>query len=64
MNITYWFTYLLDASMMVVGILMFGDGVKDEITGNILELAGYPEAAKLTMVVFIAIIPMTKTPLK
>jgi len=49
---------------MVVGILMFGDGVKDEITGNILELAGYPEASKVAMAVFIAIIPLTKTPLK
>lgn len=62
-NYTYWFTYLLDASMMVVGILMFGDGVKDEITGNILELTGYPEASKVAMAVFIAIIPLTKTPL-
>ena len=63
-NITYWFTYLLDASMMVVGILMFGDGVLDEVTSNILGLTGYPESSKVAMVIFIAIIPITKTPLK
>jgi vesicular inhibitory amino acid transporter len=63
-NITYWFTYLLDASMMVVGILMFGDGIMDEVTTNILELTGYPEGTKVAMVAFIAIIPLTKTPLK
>lgn len=63
-NITYWFTYLLDASMMIVGILMFGDDVKDEITANILALVGAPEGAKVAMVVFIAIIPLTKAPLK
>lgn len=63
-NITYWFTYLLDASMMVVGILMFGDGSMDEITSNILGLPGYPESSKVAMVVFIAIIAITKTPLK
>jgi vesicular inhibitory amino acid transporter len=63
-DITYWFTYLLDASMMVVGILMFGDGVMDEITSNILQLTGYPEGTKVAMAVFIAIIPLTKTPLK
>ncbi|KAA8896017.1 transmembrane amino acid transporter protein-domain-containing protein [Sphaerosporella brunnea] len=62
-NITYWLTYLLDASMMAVGILMFGDGVMDEITANVLELTGYPESAKVAMVVFISIIPLTKSPL-
>ena len=62
-NITYWFTYLLDASMMVVGFLMFGDTVMDEITANILSLPFYPAAGKVIMTVFIAIIPLTKTPL-
>jgi len=63
-NITYWFSYLLDASMMVVGILIWGDGVMDEITANVLSFSGYPESTKLAMVVIIAIIPITKTPLK
>jgi vesicular inhibitory amino acid transporter len=62
-DITYWFTYLLDVSVMVIGILMFGDGVKDKITANILAMTGYPKGTKVAMVVFIAIIPLTKTPL-
>jgi len=62
-DITYWFTYLLDTAMMVVGILMFGDDVKDEITANILAMTGYPKASKVAMVVFVAIIPLTKAPL-
>ncbi|KAL7271107.1 hypothetical protein RUND412_006163 [Rhizina undulata] len=64
-DITYSFTYFLDAGMAVVGLLMFGDGVKDEITANILEMggSGYPHALCVAMVVFIAIIPLTKTPL-
>ncbi|KAF8539089.1 transmembrane amino acid transporter protein-domain-containing protein [Trichophaea hybrida] len=62
-NITFWFSYLLDGSMMVVGLLIWGDGVMDEITANVLSFTGYPESTKLAMVVIIAIIPITKTPL-
>jgi len=36
----------------------------DEITSNILELPGYPAALSMAMVGFVAIIPLTKTPLK
>ena len=43
---------------------MFGDGVMDEITSNILEGSGYPAALSMAMVGFVAIIPLTKTPLK
>src|SRR5277367_5644111 len=42
---------------------MFGDGVKDEITANILETSGYPKTLSLLMSIFIAIIPLTKLPL-
>lgn len=49
--------------MAAIGILMFGDGVRDELTANIIEMTGYPEASKVAMVVFIAIIPITKMPL-
>lgn len=42
---------------------MFGDGVRDEITGNILETTGYPHALNILLVIFIAIIPLTKIPL-
>jgi vesicular inhibitory amino acid transporter len=63
-DITYIVTYVLDAGMAVIGLLMFGDGVLDEITLNVLGTEGYPEILKVFMVIFIAIIPLTKTPLK
>ncbi|EKG15973.1 Amino acid transporter transmembrane [Macrophomina phaseolina MS6] len=62
-NITYSFTFLLDLSMAVVGLLMFGDGVREEITSNILLTEGYPEALSLMIAIGIAIIPLTKVPL-
>ncbi|CUS11962.1 unnamed protein product [Tuber aestivum] len=62
-DITYSFTFILDMTLAITGILMFGDGVMDEITSNILELPGYPSALSMAMVGFVAIIPLTKTPL-
>ncbi|KAL8855214.1 MAG: hypothetical protein Q9221_000120 [Calogaya cf. arnoldii] len=38
--------------------------VRDEITSSILLTAGYPPAISVAMVVFIAVIPITKIPLK
>lgn len=34
---------------------MFGDGVRDEITANILETIGYPNVLNVLLVIFIAI---------
>ncbi|KAE8447382.1 hypothetical protein EG329_010796 [Mollisiaceae sp. DMI_Dod_QoI] len=62
-KITFTFTYLLDCATAVAGILMFGDGVMDEITANIINTSGYPRALSILMSVFIAIIPLTKVPL-
>lgn len=50
-------------ALAITGILMFGDGVADEITSNILALEGYPKGLSVAMVAFIAMIPLTKTPL-
>ncbi|KAI4095505.1 MAG: hypothetical protein LQ339_007192 [Xanthoria mediterranea] len=63
LNITFSFTYVIDASMAAVGLLMFGNSVRDEITSNILLTVGYPRAISVAIVVFIAIIPVTKIPL-
>lgn len=60
---TFSFTFLVDASVAVVGLLMFGDGVRDEITANILETTGYPDVLNVLLVIFISIIPLTKVPL-
>lgn len=50
--------------MAVAGLLMFGDGIRDEVTSNILLTKGYPKSVSILMVIFIAIIPVTKIPLK
>jgi vesicular inhibitory amino acid transporter len=42
---------------------MFGDGVGDEITSNILRTTGYPKVLTALMCASIAIIPLTKIPL-
>lgn len=55
--------YLLDTTTAVAGVLMFGDGVRDEITSNLLETTGYPRLLTLLMCAFIAVIPLTKIPL-
>ena len=63
-NYTYVFTYLLDCATAVAGYLMFGQKIRDEVTSNILRTPGYPHALSVAIVVFIAIIPLTKVPLK
>ena len=50
--------------MAVIGYTMFGNGVHDEVTSNIFLTGGYPKALSLAMITFIAVIPMTKLPLK
>ncbi|KAM0714345.1 hypothetical protein Q7P37_010132 [Cladosporium fusiforme] len=62
-NVTYAFTFTLDLFMACVGLLMYGDGVKDEVTRNILLTDGYPEWLSLLIVICVAIIPLTKVPL-
>lgn len=62
-NITYVAVFNLDLLMAVVGLLMFGDGVKDEVTRNILQLKGYPAFLSVFIVICVAIIPLTKVPL-
>ncbi|WPH00792.1 Hypothetical protein R9X50_00362200 [Acrodontium crateriforme] len=62
-NATFGFTLSLDLLMAVVGLLMFGDGIKDEVTRNILTSDGYPAWLSLIIVISVAIIPLTKIPL-
>jgi len=62
-NITYGFTFTLDMITAIAGYLMFGDTVRDEITSNILNTPGYPAWLSSLITVFIAIIPLSKTPL-
>lgn len=64
LRFTYGFTFSLDLTMAVVGLLMFGDYIHDEVTSNILLTEGYPRSLSIIIVVLIAIIPITKIPLK
>lgn len=50
--------------MAVMGLLMFGEGVKDEITSNLFLTKGYPKSISLLVAMCIAIVPLTKVPLK
>jgi vesicular inhibitory amino acid transporter len=60
---TYSFVWSLDTTMAILGYLMFGDFVLDEVTQNILKSKNYPHALNITIVILIAIIPVTKVPL-
>lgn len=60
---TFSFTYALDTLTAVAGLLMFGDGVMDAITSNLVSNSSYPRILTILMTVFIAVIPLTKAPL-
>ena len=50
--------------MAIVGYLMFGDETSDEISKNVLQTSSYPDAIRITVLVLIAIVPLTKFSLK
>ncbi|KAJ5888897.1 Amino acid transporter transmembrane [Penicillium taxi] len=60
---TYIFTFSLDCSMAIIGWVMFGDVVRDEITANILRDDSYPQLLSVGIIIFVSIIPLTKVPL-
>lgn len=55
--------YLLDTCLAVIGILMFGDGIGEAITSNIIKTGGFPKGLTIFMCACVAIIPLTKIPL-
>ncbi|CEJ87631.1 hypothetical protein VHEMI04468 [[Torrubiella] hemipterigena] len=62
-KVTFSFSYVLDTCLAVIGILMFGDDIKETITSNIIKTSGYPETLTVFMCICVAIIPLTKIPL-
>lgn len=60
---TYKITSVTDIGTAVVGYLMFGEMVKDEITKNVLLLPGYPPFVYGLISALMTIIPIAKTPL-
>ncbi|KAK7208257.1 transporter [Myxozyma melibiosi] len=64
LNLSYMFTFFVDMAMGVIGLLMFGDDyVTEEITNTIIETKGFPRGLSIAIIVFIAFIPLSKTPL-
>ena len=50
--------------MAVVGYLLYGNGVLDELSTNMIKTKGYPEAVKVLVLILVAVIPITKFPLQ
>lgn len=63
LKLIFQISFLVDFSMCVIGFLMFGDGVKDEITKNLLLTAGYPEGLSYFITILVGLIPLAKAPL-
>jgi vesicular inhibitory amino acid transporter len=63
MNISFSFSYLMDLTTGVLGFIMFGELVDDEITKNILTTEGYPTWMSTLIVALMGILPISKLPL-
>ncbi|KAH9825581.1 vacuolar amino acid transporter 1-like [Teratosphaeria destructans] len=62
-DVTYAFTFTLDLAMAVVGWLLYGPAVHDEVTRDLLVTPGHPDWISVVVVVCVAIVPLTKVPL-
>ncbi|KAL5334573.1 transmembrane amino acid transporter protein-domain-containing protein [Aspergillus crustosus] len=63
LGVTYIFTFSLDCSMAILGWMMFGNTIRDEVTANVLTMDEYPRLLSICIIIFIAVIPITKVPL-
>lgn len=50
--------------MAIIGWMMFGATVRDEVTANVLLIEEYPRVLSICMIILISIIPITKVPLR
>ena len=50
--------------MGAIGYLLYGDRLLDEVSTNMIRTPGYAEAVKVTVLVMVAIVPITKFPLQ
>ncbi|SCV03567.1 LAMI_0H09208g1_1 [Lachancea mirantina] len=60
---TYLVTALTDLGIAIIGFLMFGMSVADEVTKSLMLTEGYPAIIYILMSVLMAVIPIAKTPL-
>ncbi|AMD22768.1 HHL002Cp [Eremothecium sinecaudum] len=63
LKVTYSITALTDIGIAIVGFLMFGGSVKDEVTKSVMLTEGYPNFVYGLISALMAIIPLAKTPL-
>lgn len=50
----------VDFSIAIIGYLLYGDAVLDELSTNMIKEPGYPKPLKVAVLVLIAIVPLTK----
>ena len=50
--------------MAVLGYLLYGNELLDEVSTNMIKTKGYPEAVKVLVLILVAVIPVTKFPLQ
>ncbi|KAH3683684.1 hypothetical protein WICPIJ_005368 [Wickerhamomyces pijperi] len=63
LSVTYIITYFTDITMACIGFLMFGAGVKDEITKSVLLTEGYPSWIYYAICGLTAFVPFSKVAL-
>lgn len=63
MKYSFSFSYAVDMTTGVLGFLMFGETVDDEITKNILRTKGYPHWVSTVIIILMGILPVSKLPL-
>lgn len=63
MNFSFSFAYLVDLLTGVLGFLMFGSIIEDEVTKSILKTEGYPRIIGTIVVVLMGFLPISKLPL-
>lgn len=62
--LTFSTTFAIDLVMAVCGYLMYGSETMDEIVANILVTPGHSRPLLIAIVVLVAVMPVTKIPLR
>lgn len=63
LQITYAVGFFADSTMAMIGFLMFGAGILNEITKSVVLTTGYPSFVYALISLFVSIIPIAKTPI-
>lgn len=60
----FTFVTTVDIAMAVIGYLLYGDDVLSEVTTNMIKTEDYSRVVKLLVLIFVAVVPITKFPLQ